>query len=137
MELHDLRAHNVTADRVRFTAGWLACLAGVSGGGVSRLLRALAASVAAALDGTATSMVRGVSGIEGFSWVAVVDQEPFGRTPRSNPATYSKAFDIVRRLFARTDVVRGAGSMPLGSASTPRMAAAAGPVLDMAASWST
>ncbi|MEW1845439.1 excinuclease ABC subunit UvrA [Nonomuraea angiospora] len=109
VELHGLRARNVTADQVRFPAGRLTCLTGVSGSGKSSLLGALAASVEAALDGTATDMAREVTGTEGFSWVAVVDQEPLGRTPRSNPATYSKAFDIVRRLFAETDVARGRG----------------------------
>ncbi|WP_328594530.1 excinuclease ABC subunit UvrA [Actinomadura macrotermitis] len=100
VELHGLRAHNVTADLVRFPAGRLTCLTGVSGSGKSSLLAALGAGAAAALDGTATGTVREVTGLAGFGWVAVVDQEPLGRTPRSNPATYSKAFDIVRRLFA-------------------------------------
>ncbi|MEV0566996.1 excinuclease ABC subunit UvrA [Dactylosporangium sp. NPDC050588] len=109
VELHGLRTHNVTASLVRFPAGRLTCLTGVSGSGKSSLLAALGASVEAALDGTATDTVREVTGIEGFSWVAVVDQEPLGRTPRSNPATYSKAFDIVRKLFAETEVARGRG----------------------------
>ncbi|URN04002.1 ATP-binding cassette domain-containing protein [Actinomadura madurae] len=109
MELHGLRAHNVTADLVRFPAGRLTCLTGVSGSGKSSLLGALGASVEAALNGTATDTVREVTGLVGFGWVAVADQEPLGRTPRSNPATYSKAFDIVRRLFAETDVARGRG----------------------------
>ncbi|GIG87967.1 excinuclease ABC subunit A [Plantactinospora endophytica] len=103
VELHGLRAHNVTAELVRFPAGRLTCLTGVSGSGKSSLLGALGAGVAAALNGTATDTVREVIGIDGFSWVAVVDQEPLGRTPRSNPATYSKAFDIVRKLFAETE----------------------------------
>lgn len=109
VELHGLRAHNVIADLVRFPAGRLTCLTGVSGSGKSSLLGALAASVEAALNGTTTDTVRQVTGMEGFDWVAVVDQEPLGRTPRSNPATYSKAFDIVRKLFAETDVARGRG----------------------------
>ncbi|CAM5388531.1 UvrABC system protein A [Streptomyces tendae] len=50
-----------------------------------------------------------MTGLDGFGWVAVVDQEPLGRTPRSNPATYSKAFDIVRKLFAATDAARARG----------------------------
>ncbi|WP_255610041.1 excinuclease ABC subunit UvrA [Micromonospora sp. PLK6-60] len=109
VELHGLRAHNVTADLVRFPAGRLTCLTGVSGSGKSSLLGALGASVAAALTGTATDTVRKVTGLDGFSWVAVVDQEPLGRTPRSNPATYSKAFDIIRKLFAETGMARGRG----------------------------
>ncbi|MFD2077623.1 excinuclease ABC subunit A [Actinopolymorpha cephalotaxi] len=109
VELHGLSAHNVTADRVRFPIGRLTCLTGISGSGKSSLLGAIGAGMEAALNGTATDTVRRVTGGEGFSWVAVVDQEPIGRTPRSNPATYSKAFDIVRRLFAETDEARKRG----------------------------
>ncbi|SCL29842.1 excinuclease ABC subunit A [Micromonospora pallida] len=109
VRLHGLRAHNVTADLVRFPANRLTCLTGVSGSGKSSLLGALGSGVEAALNGTATDTVREVTGVEGFSWVAVVDQEPLGRTPRSNPATYSKAFDIVRKLFAETDIARRRG----------------------------
>ncbi|MGV9384686.1 hypothetical protein ACWDRB_53345 [Nonomuraea sp. NPDC003707] len=89
--------------------GQLVAFTGVSGSGKSSLLGALGTSVEAALNGTATDMVREVTGLAGFGWVAVVDQEPLGRTPRSNPATYSKAFDIVRRLFAETGAARGRG----------------------------
>ncbi|MFB4310207.1 excinuclease ABC subunit UvrA [Actinomadura sp. GTD37] len=109
VELHGLRAHNVTADLVRLPAGRLTCLTGVSGSGKSSLLGALAAGVEAALSGAAAGAVREVTGIEGFGWVAVVDQEPLGRTPRSNPATYSKAFDSVRELFAGTGTARERG----------------------------
>ncbi|AQU69795.1 excinuclease ABC subunit UvrA [Streptomyces niveus] len=109
VELHGLSAHNVTADLVRFPVGRLTCLTGVSGSGKSSLLGALGAGMEAALSGTVADAVRRVTGGEGFSWVAVVDQEPIGRTPRSNPATYSKAFDIVRKLFAETDEARKRG----------------------------
>ncbi|TXL84361.1 excinuclease ABC subunit UvrA [Streptomyces sp. IB2014 016-6] len=109
VELHGLSAHNVTADLVRFPVGRLTCLTGVSGSGKSSLLGALGAGMEAALNGTAADTVRRVTGGEGFNWVAVVDQEPIGRTPRSNPATYSKAFDIVRKLFAETDEARKRG----------------------------
>ncbi|GAA4081144.1 excinuclease ABC subunit UvrA [Actinomadura miaoliensis] len=109
VELHGLRAHNVTAELVRFPVGRLTCLTGVSGSGKSSLLGALGTNAQAALNGTATDTARKVTGLAGFGWVAVVDQEPLGRTPRSNPATYSKAFDIVRRLFADTDLARERG----------------------------
>ncbi|MFD5317269.1 excinuclease ABC subunit UvrA [Streptomyces sp. NPDC127098] len=109
VELRGLRAHNVTAELVRFPVGRLTCLTGVSGSGKSSLLGALGASVEAALNGTVADGVREVTGLEGFGWVAVVDQEPLGRTPRSNPATYSKAFDIIRRLFAGTETARERG----------------------------
>ncbi|WP_052850533.1 excinuclease ABC subunit UvrA [Streptomyces avicenniae] len=109
VELRGLRAHNVTAELVRLPAGRLTCLTGVSGSGKSSLLGALGEGVAAALNGTATDTVREVKGLGRFGWVAVVDQEPLGRTPRSNPATYSKAFDVIRKLFAETGTARGRG----------------------------
>ncbi|MFH8477072.1 excinuclease ABC subunit UvrA [Streptomyces sp. NPDC018000] len=109
VELHGLRAHNTAAELLRLPAGRLTCLTGVSGSGKSSVLGALAAGAAAALKGTAAYTVREVTGLDGFGWVAVVDQEPLGRTPRSNPATYSKAFDIVRKLFAATDTARARG----------------------------
>ncbi|AOS61899.1 excinuclease ABC subunit UvrA [Actinoalloteichus hymeniacidonis] len=107
--LHGLRSHNVTSDLVRLPVNRLTCLTGVSGSGKSSLLGALATGVQAALAETATDVVREVTGIEAFGWVAVADQEPLGRTPRSNPATYSKAFDSIRRLFAETDAARELG----------------------------
>ncbi|MFC9753476.1 excinuclease ABC subunit UvrA, partial [Streptomyces sp. NPDC056921] len=109
VELHGLRAHNAAAELLRLPAGRLTCLTGVSGSGKSSVLGALAAGAAAALKGAAADTVRAVTGLDGFGWVAVVDQEPLGRTPRSNPATYSKAFDIVRKLFAATDTARARG----------------------------
>ncbi|MFF2745574.1 excinuclease ABC subunit UvrA [Kitasatospora sp. NPDC058048] len=109
VELHGLRAHTAAAELLRIPVGRLTCLTGVSGSGKSSVLGALAGSVAAALRGTAADTVRAVTGHDGFGWVAVVDQEPLGRTPRSNPATYSKAFDIIRRLFAATDTARARG----------------------------
>ncbi|MET9591942.1 excinuclease ABC subunit UvrA [Streptomyces sp. NPDC006516] len=109
VELHGVRKHHVTADRVRFPAGRLTCLTGVSGSGKSSLLTVLGTAAQAALGGAATDGVGKVTGLEGFGWVTVIDQEPLGRTPRSNPATYSKAFDIIRRLYARTDKARAHG----------------------------
>jgi excinuclease ABC subunit A len=109
LTLHGLRAHNVTASAVRFPVGHLTCITGVSGSGKSSLLGALGAGVEAALAGTAAEQVERVAGLDAFSWVSIVDQEPIGRTPRSNPATYSKAFDIVRGLFADTAAARERG----------------------------
>lgn len=102
LTLRGVRAHNVTADAVSFPVNRLTCVTGVSGSGKSTVLAALASAAEAALDGAEVDTVKAVDGVEGFSWVAVVDQEPIGRTPRSNPATYSKAFDVIRKLFADT-----------------------------------
>ncbi|MGW0006025.1 ABC transporter [Nocardia grenadensis] len=109
VELRGLRTHNVTADLVRFPSGRLTCLTGVSGSGKSSVLATLGEATRAFLEGTETGTIRETAGLEWFDWVAVIDQEPLGRTPRSNPATYSKAFDIVRKLFADTEAARDRG----------------------------
>nr|BAO84855.1 putative UV-repair protein [Streptomyces melanovinaceus] len=108
--LRAVEVHNVTADEIRFPLGRLTCLTGVSGSGKSSVLRdVLGVGVAACLDGGTADTVGQVDGVEHLSWLAVVDQDPIGRTPRSNPATYTKAFDIIRRLFASADQARALG----------------------------
>jgi excinuclease ABC subunit A len=113
LTLTEVRKHSLEVERVGVPLQRLTCLTGVSGSGKSSVLAAMAEGVAAAVDGrhgaghgTSTAQVEGDAPI---SWVTVVDQEPIGRTPRSNPATYSKAFDVVRSLFAATPAARDQG----------------------------
>ncbi|MFD8222427.1 excinuclease ABC subunit UvrA, partial [Streptomyces sp. NPDC059697] len=88
----------------------LSCLTGVSGSGKSSLLHnCISAAVGAAVEGSRVDTVDKVVGADAFGWVRLVDQEPIGRTPRSNPATYSKAFEYIRSLFAGTDAARRKG----------------------------
>lgn len=106
LTLRDLRSHNVRIDELSLPLGVLTCLTGVSGSGKSSVLHdCVARGVAAAIDGEPGD----TTGAAALGWVSVVDQEPIGRTPRSNPATYSKAFDVVRGLFAATDAARRGG----------------------------
>ncbi|MFR9807331.1 excinuclease ABC subunit UvrA [Pseudonocardia sp. RS010] len=113
LTVHGIRAGSVDVPRARLPIGKLTCLTGVSGSGKTSLLAAVAAETAAVVDGrcgaeqvTAGPRVEGTGPID---WVAVVDQEPIGRTPRSNPGTYSRAFDILRTLFAATPAARERG----------------------------
>ena len=57
----------------------------------------------------ARDFIEGVSGLESFDRLVVVDQRPIGRTPRSNLATYTGMFDVVRKLFAATDAAKARG----------------------------
>jgi excinuclease ABC subunit A len=110
LTLKGVSAHNVLVDEVSFPLDRLSCITGVSGSGKSSLLHG--GLVAAARAGQAGEQCEAVASTHGFDqidWVAVVDQDPIGRTPRSNPATYSKAFDAIRELFAATDDARTRG----------------------------
>ncbi|MEU3723191.1 excinuclease ABC subunit UvrA [Streptomyces sp. NPDC031705] len=110
LEFKDIRAHTVRVDELRIPLNTLTCFTGVSGSGKSSLLgHAVAPALTAALAGSAHPGVGAVTGIEAVAWVDCVDQSPIGRTPRSNPATYTKAFDAIRKLYAATDRARALG----------------------------
>jgi excinuclease ABC subunit A len=88
---------------VRLPLGMLICITGVSGSGKSTLVEdTLYRAVARAFRIASLPMgkFRAIKGIEHLSGIKHIDQEPIGRTPRSNPITYLKAFDEVRSLFA-------------------------------------
>jgi excinuclease ABC subunit A len=88
---------------VRLPLGMLICITGVSGSGKSTLVEdTLYRAIARAFRIASLPMgkFRAIKGIEHLSGIKLIDQEPIGRTPRSNPITYLKAFDEVRSLFA-------------------------------------
>lgn len=97
--------HNLKNIDVEFPLGKLVCVTGVSGSGKSTLVHdTLYASIQKKI-GTWKEKVgrnRGVSGIRNIESVEMVDQSPIGRSTRSNAATYTKAFDGIRDLFANT-----------------------------------
>jgi excinuclease ABC subunit A len=95
--------HNLKDLVVRFPLGMLICITGVSGSGKSTLVEdTLYAALARAFRTKTLPMGRfkAIRGIEHLKGVRLIDQQPIGRTPRSNPVTYLKAFDEIRRLFA-------------------------------------
>jgi excinuclease ABC subunit A len=88
---------------VRIPLGMLVCITGVSGSGKSTLVEdTLYRAVARAfrVESLPMGKFRAIKGIEHLTGIKLIDQEPIGRTPRSNPITYLKAFDEVRSLFA-------------------------------------
>jgi excinuclease ABC subunit A len=103
--LRGAHANNLHGLDVDIPLGMLVAITGVSGSGKSTLVhQVLYRAVARALgqsDGADPSGVfKSLSGVERLNDVVLVDQTPIGRTPRSNPITYIKGFDLVRELFA-------------------------------------
>jgi len=104
IKLTGARAHNLKRVNVAIPLGMLVCITGVSGSGKSTLVHDVLYNALAAEKGQVTggpgAEVERVEGGEWIDEVVLVDQSPIGRTPRSNPVTYIKAFDGIRELFA-------------------------------------
>ena len=95
--------------------GLMTCITGVSGSGKSTLINDTLYRIAAMeLNGATTTPAAyaSVKGIDQFDKVVDIDQSPIGRTPRSNPATYSGLFTPIRELFAGTQEARSRGYKP-------------------------
>src|SRR5580765_5722417 len=112
--IHEPREHNLQGMAVKIPLGTFTCVTGVSGSGKSTLVndilyRALAQMLFRAQDrpGAHTR----IEGAQHIDKVVDIDQSPIGRTPRSNPATYTGVFTFIRSLFARTPEakIRGYG----------------------------
>lgn len=120
LRLTGVRRHNVRGVDVTFPLGVFTAVTGVSGSGKSTLVGQvlagvladrLASPVADLPDGPDVRERECVSarGLEAVDRLVQVDQKPIGRTPRSNLATYTGLFDVVRKLFAETDTARERG----------------------------
>ncbi|TVM15417.1 excinuclease ABC subunit A [Oceanidesulfovibrio indonesiensis] len=95
--------------------GNLVCVTGVSGSGKSSLVvdtlyKHLALSRGIKVDNP--GLIRGIKGAEAVEKIIEIDQTPIGRTPRSNPATYTKIFDEIRNIFAQTPEAKARGYKP-------------------------
>jgi len=111
----DAREHNLRGVTVAFPLGCFVAVTGVSGSGKSTLVNdILYAVLADKINGSrlVPGRHRRVSGLEHVDKVVGVDQSPIGRTPRSNPATYTGVFDHIRRLFAETTEAKVRGYQP-------------------------
>ncbi|MCG8590520.1 MAG: excinuclease ABC subunit UvrA [Proteobacteria bacterium] len=113
--IDDCREHNLKGVRLEIPLGLFTVVTGVSGSGKSTLVNdTLHRVLAARLHGAEATpgRFRRVRGIEHLDKVIDVSQAPIGRTPRSNPATYSGAFDGIRQLFAQVPEARVRGYGP-------------------------
>ncbi|MGW5645672.1 excinuclease ABC subunit UvrA [Saccharopolyspora sp. NPDC003752] len=109
------REHNLRKIDVSFPLGCLVSVTGVSGSGKSTLVNdILAAVLANKLNGARQVPGRHtrIKGLEHVDKLVQVDQSPIGRTPRSNPATYTGVFDHIRKLFAATTEAKVRGYQP-------------------------
>lgn len=115
IEIRNASRHNLKHLNVRIPLGMLVCITGVSGSGKSTLVHDVLYSAIKRAKGEARETPAGTGSIKGtdlISDVILVDQSPIGRTPRSNPATYTKAFDDIRQIFAATRDARSRGFGP-------------------------
>ncbi|TCV92484.1 excinuclease ABC subunit UvrA [Biostraticola tofi] len=116
LKLIGARGNNLKDVTLTLPVGLFTCITGVSGSGKSTLINDTLFPVAQRqLNGATTTEVaphRDVQGLEHFDKVIDIDQSPIGRTPRSNPATYTGVFTPVRELFAGVPESRARGYNP-------------------------
>ncbi|HGH6013730.1 TPA: excinuclease ABC subunit UvrA [Vibrio mimicus] len=116
VELKGAVGNNLKNVDLSIPVGLFTCVTGVSGSGKSTLINDTFFKIAhTALNGATTATpapYRSIKGLEHFDKVIDIDQSPIGRTPRSNPATYTGIFTPIRELFAGTQESRSRGYQP-------------------------
>ena len=116
LQLEGVTGNNLKNVHLTIPIGLMTCITGVSGSGKSTLVNHTLYPIAArALNGATTPTVgphKSISGLDNLDKVVDIDQSPIGRTPRSNPATYTNIFTPIRELFAATSEARSRGYKP-------------------------
>ena len=112
IEVKGATEHNLKNINVKFPLGQFICVTGVSGSGKSTLVNEiLYKTIAKELNGSneKPGKCKEIKGIENIDKIINIDQSPIGRTPRSNPATYTGVFDFIRDIFAGTNEAKMRG----------------------------
>ncbi|HOQ25031.1 MAG TPA: excinuclease ABC subunit UvrA [Bacillota bacterium] len=116
LELYGAAEHNLREIDVKFPLGTFICVTGVSGSGKSTLVNEILYPILAQKLNRATRVSAGkyreIRGLEHLDKVIDIDQSPIGRTPRSNPATYTGVFDLIREVFAESPEAKMRGYKP-------------------------
>ena len=106
IEVKGATENNLKNINVKFPLGVFTCVTGVSGSGKSTLVNeVLYKTIAKELNNASEKpgKCKGITGLENIDKIINIDQSPIGRTPRSNPATYTGVFDLIRDIFAETE----------------------------------
>ena len=114
LRVRGAREHNLKSIDVEIPLGLMVCVSGVSGSGKSTLVHDVIYNALMSRRGLRAphAQYEKIEGDQELSDVVLVDQSPLGRTPRSNPVTYIKAFDAIRDVFAATPEARKRGYSP-------------------------
>jgi excinuclease ABC subunit A len=116
LDINGAKANNLQAINAKIPVGLFTCITGVSGSGKSTLINEILYPAAAVALNKATTLKPAahdkITGLEHFDKCIDINQSPIGRTPRSNPATYTGIFTPVRELFAGTQEARSRGYTP-------------------------
>jgi excinuclease ABC subunit A len=112
LELYGAKSNNLKSVDLKIPVGVMTCITGVSGSGKSTLInKTLYPLIARELNRSSLAVGEydTIIGLDKFDKVVNIDQSPIGRTPRSNPATYTGVFSLIRDLFASTQEARSRG----------------------------
>lgn len=115
LRLHNANRNNLQSLDVEIPLGKLVCITGVSGSGKSTLMNELlypALQHHLGFKVPFPNELERVAGLKSLDKAIVIDQSPIGRTPRSNPATYTGVFDVIRSVFAETVEAKARGYKP-------------------------
>ncbi|MFA6929117.1 MAG: excinuclease ABC subunit UvrA, partial [Lentisphaeria bacterium] len=107
--------HNLKSINVSIPLGTFTCVTGVSGSGKSTLINSILSRAIKkhfAMKTEEPGQHRDIKGLEHVDKMIIIDQSPIGRTPRSNPATYTGLFDLIRQIFASTNDAKIRGYAP-------------------------